>query len=69
MVIRYGYWLLAMVICYLILLLIIIMAIGFGYWILLMAIDYYYSYWFFFAIEYFEIQFLELEFGFSKVKH
>ncbi len=44
MVIRYGYWLLAMVICYLILLLIIIMAIGFGYWILLMAIDYYYSY-------------------------
>jgi hypothetical protein len=48
---------LAIIIHYLIFLLIIIMAIGFGYWILLMAIDY------------FEIQFLELEFGFSKVKY
>ncbi len=57
MAIGYCRWLLAIIIHYLIFLLIIIMAIGFGYWILLMAIDY------------FEIQFLELEFGFSKVKY
>jgi len=41
-----------------------------------MAIDYYYGFWtlvlaidFFIIIEYFELQFFELGFGFSKVKY